>query len=159
MEQFVLYLVIKQIINSINSKFKVSFNDMSITSEYVIGVYIKGSPTSSYRSLSTGRLYNYGARIQVVGQGGRDKAGLMELLDLMSKLRDIVIRAPNTTYSDIDGVSMVDGDIVLGNEGSSLNLTLAQTRLLGEVNFDGVSEQDLPKYSLNLQTFYFIKED
>ena len=58
MEQYILYLALKEMVNSLNNNFKCSFNDMDSNKDNVVGIYIKGAEPSTYRTLKDGKYYN-----------------------------------------------------------------------------------------------------
>lgn len=158
MEQYVLYLVMKFIIREITDKFSISFNDMDEVKENSIGIFIRGGSISPYRVLATGGIMSLGARVQIIVHGDRSKNGLMNLLSLMSKIRDRVAVSPNSMFSHVDGVSIVDGSIESSEEGVPVDCFISRTSLLGEPTFIGYTKQDLPRYSFNFHVFYSIKE-
>lgn len=161
MEQYILYLVLKGIIKGLNSKYKISFNDMDENGVDVIGVYIKGAEPSQYRELSTGRYYNYSARAQILIQCDNNSNSLFELLNLATKIRDAMISTSNVIYNNIPDVKYIDGDYRKINkdtdaEGESVNLGLSSVSLLGETDFKGKTSQGKARYSLNFKIHYFI---
>lgn len=149
MEQYALYILLKNIIKEINSNYSISFNDMDFNKENSIGIYIKGGEVSNYRDLSDGRYYNYIARVQFMLQGGKTLDSLERVLYTGSNLRDRLITMSNTSHN-----ILADNKIIHDN----LKLSLGLVKLLGDVNFDSKTSQGLPKYSINFKINYYIKE-
>ena len=58
MEQYVLYLILKEMVKNLDTSFKYTFNDMDSNSDYSVGIYIKGAEPSEYRSLKDGKYFN-----------------------------------------------------------------------------------------------------
>lgn len=158
MEQYVLYLVLKEIAKELNSNFEYSFNDMDSNADNVCGIYIKGAEPSQYRTLSDGKYYNIINRVQFLIQGGLDNDSLMNSLRLGSNLKDALIRASNKyiiapSKIGIDG----DGQIVIATDGQtleSLTVVLTKVDLLSDLVNIGKSEQGRPRYSINFRINY-----
>ena len=150
MEQYALYVLLKNIIKDINNKYTVSFNDMDFNKENSVGIYIRGGEVSQYRDISTGRYYNYVSRVQFLLQGGKTVNSLYDVLSLASELRDRLIILNNTNHSIV-----ADNKIIKDN----LTIDLGLVKLLGDVNFTEKTSQGLPKYSINFKINYIIKED
>lgn len=163
MEQYALYLVMKQKLNSITSSFKCSFNDMDSNGDNVAGIYIKSGGTPRRRELSSGMYYNYSARVQFILQGSDNKESLMNVLSTASRLRNTLIRDSNLqVVVNDEQIKWVDGRIVYDQdnslEGTGIEVTLCKVSLLGEVDFIGKNMQGKPKYSINFRIEYFIKD-
>ena len=56
MEQYVLYLVLKEIAKQLDSNFNYSFNDMDSNADNVCGIYIKGQSLLSIEHLVMGSI-------------------------------------------------------------------------------------------------------
>lgn len=158
MEQYVLYLVLKEIAKQLDSNFDYSFNDMDSNADNVCGIYIKGAEPSQYRTLSDGEYYNIINRVQFLIQGGLDNDSLMNSLRLGSNLKDTLIRASNRY---IDAPSKIgkdgDGQIVPATDEETLEcLTVVLTKvdLLSDLVNIGKSEQGRPRYSINFRINY-----
>ena len=168
MEQYVLYLVLKEIAKQLDSNFNYSFSDMDSNADNVCGIYIKGAEPSEYRTLSDGEYYNIINRVQFLIQGGLDNDSLMNSLRLGSNIKDTLIRASNryiTAPSKIgkDG----DGKIVITTDGNeetvtdgdeetleSITVMLTKVDLLSGLVNIGKSEQGRPRYSINFRINY-----
>jgi len=178
MEQYVLYLVLKEIAKQLDSNFNYSFSDMDSNADNVCGIYIKGAEPSEYRTLSDGEYYNIINRVQFLIQGGLDNDSLMNSLRLGSNIKDTLIRASNryitapskigkdgdgkiviTTDGNEETVTDTDGNeetVTDGDEETLESITVMLTKvdlLSGLVNI-GKSEQGRPRYSINFRINY-----
>lgn len=165
MEQYALYLALKNILLSLSDEFKYSFNDMDSNGKNVAGIYIKGAEPSEYRSISDGSYYNYISRVQLLYQGDNNNNSLMSMLILVSKVRNALIRASNRIYTTSPQISYMGNSIVFRNknepfreEEEEVKVILTKVDLLGEVDFKGKTGQGLPKYSLNFKINYSLIE-
>lgn len=165
MEQYALYLALKNILLSLSDEFKYSFNDMDSNGKNVAGIYIKGAEPSKYRSISDGSYYNYVSRVQLLYQGDNNNNSLMNMLILVSKVRDALIRASNRIYTTSPQISYMGNSIVFRNKNEPLReeeeevkVILTKVDLIGEVDFKGKTGQGLPKYSLNFKINYSLIE-
>lgn len=160
MEQYALYLVMKDQVKTIDSNYKCSFNDMDSNAPKVIGIYVKSGGTPRKREISTGKYFNYTARVQFLIQGDNSKDSLMTTMQLASSLRNTLICDSNLVKDINEQVKWVDGKCVydptnkLG--GSDIQVTLCKVSLLGEVDFKGKTGQGLPKYSINFRIEYYL---
>lgn len=158
MEQYVLYLVLKEIAKQLDSNFKYSFNDMDSNADNVCGIYIKGAEPSQYRALSGGEYYNIINRVQFLIQGGLDNNSLMNSLRLGSNLKDTLIRASNRYIIAPSKIGKdEDGQIVIATDGQtleSLTVVLTKVDLLSDLVNIGKSEQGRPRYSINFRINY-----
>jgi len=159
LEQYVLYLVLKDIVNSINDTFKTSFNDMDSNKDNVVGIYIKGSEPSKYRSLADGRYLNIVNRVQFLIQGGLDKNSLMNSLKLASKIRKSLITTCNATIEAPSQIAIRDDEIIVDNDNteSSVEVIITKFDILGDVTSLGKSEQGKPRYSINFRVNYTVR--
>lgn len=148
MEQYALYLVIKDLCKSLTDKFVFSFNDMDFNKENVAGIYIRGSTPSSYRSLMSGSYYNKSCRMQILLQGGLSGNSIIEMLKLSSNIREALVVLSNKRFD------IPDNSFAGYIKGGSILITLI--KLLGDVSFVGKSEQGLPRYSLNFKIDYTL---
>lgn len=148
MEQYALYLVIKDLCKSLTDKFVFSFNDMDFNRENVAGIYIRGSTPSSYRSLMSGSYYNKSCRVQIILQGGLSGNSIIEMLKLSSNIREALVVLSNKRFD------IPDNPFAGSIKGGSILITLI--KLLGDVSFVGKSEQGLPRYSLNFKIDYTL---
>lgn len=162
MEQYALYLVLKDQVKNLDSTYKCSFNDMDSNATGVVGIYVKSGGTPRRREISTGEYYNYSARVQFIIQGDNTKESLMSTMNLASSLRKALIRDSNLEFIVNEQLKWVDGNIVydptnkLG--GNDISVLLIKVSLLGEVDFKGKTTQGLPKYSINFRVEYYCKE-
>lgn len=164
MEQYVLYLILKNIIKDFDSNFKCTFNDMDFNKPYSCGIYVKGSDISKYRDIAKGNYYNYIARVQFILQGDTTGESLQSVLRLASKIRNSVPTYINNIYNlqqsinmDINNNIIINNDYTIDNEDTSnISLMLLMVRLLGEVNFIGKTTQGLPRYTINFNISYNI---
>lgn len=158
MEQYVLYLVLKEIAKQLDSNFDYSFNDMDSNADNVCGIYIKGAEPSQYRTLSKGEYFNIVNRVQFLIQGGLDNNSLMNSLRLGSNLKDTLIRASNRYIIAPSKIGKDgDGQIVIATDGQtleSLTVVLTKVDLLSDLVNIGKSEQGRPRYSINFRINY-----
>lgn len=158
MEQYVLYLVLKDMIKDFNSNFKYSFNDMDSNEDNVCGIYIKGAEPSEYRTLSDGEYYNIINRVQFLIQGGLDNDSLMNCMRLGSKIKETLIRASNRYIIAPSKIGKDgDGQIVIATDGQTLEcLTVVLTKvdMMSDLVNIGKSEQGRPRYSINFRINY-----
>lgn len=158
MEQYVLYLVLKELVKEFNSQFKYSFNDMDSNADNVAGIYIKGAEPSQYRTLSDGQYYNIINRVQFLIQGGLDNDSLMNCLRLGSNLKDALISASNRYIIAPSKIGCnEDGQIVITEDGQtlqSITVVLTKVDLLSDLVSLGKSEQGKPRYSINFKINY-----
>lgn len=163
MEQYALYLVMKQKLNEIDDTLKCSFNDMDSNAANVVGIYIRGGSTPKDRELATGEYFNYTARVQFLLQGDNSKNSLMKIMSTASSLRKALIRCSNLGFSVNEQLKWVDGNVVYDPEdklgGNDISVLLTKVSLLGEVDFKGKTTQGLPKYSINFMVEYYCKEE
>lgn len=160
MEQFVLYFILKRIVDMLGYDIKCSFNDMDLNAGNVCGIYIKGSGPSQYREISSGVYLNNIARVEFVIQGALSNDSLFSILNLSDKIKRTLIRASNCSYIAPDQVKMSDGVIIYSpagiDDGQDIEVILCKVDLLGDINFLGKSEQGLPIYSINFNIEYAI---
>lgn len=160
MEQYALYLVLKDIINELGIEQSITFNDMDDNGHNCIGIYVKGDIPTSYRNISTGNYYNYSARVQVLMNGDLSNDGLMGLLSNASLIRDKLVTMNNTVHECSDKVTILDGSLVYNRlddvNGIGVVVRLSTVSLLGEVRFEGKNSQGLPRYSINFKIYYSI---
>ena len=163
MEQYALYLIMKDQVKAIDSNYKCSFNDMDSNAPNVIGIYIKSGGTPRKREISTGKYFNYTARVQFLIQGDNNKNSLMTTMQLASSLRNALICDSNLEFPVNEQIKWVDGKIVYDPEdmlgGNDISVLLTKVSLLGEVDFKGKTTQGLPKYSINFRVEYYCKEE
>lgn len=162
MEQYALYLALKEMLLSISQDFKISFNDMDINKGNVCGIYIKAGEPSEYRTISQGHYMNHSARVQFMFQGDNSNDSLFDVLRVASKLKDSLIISSNTTKSTPKTIRWIDGELAVVNGDSEITddevvtVLMSLVTMLGEVDFKGKSEQGLPRYSLNFKIYYSI---
>lgn len=161
MEQYILYLAIKDIIDSFNSGYRCSFNDFKLNTDDIAAIRIKGAEPVEYRSLSTGAYYGYSCRLQILLQGGLTNNSLLKLLSLSSKIRSTLINTSNVTYSTIPGIEDIEGQDITLPDGKvvgakDIGLVLSSIGLLGETDSKGKDTQGRPQYSLNFKIYYSI---
>lgn len=162
MEQYALYLVLKDRVKAIDNTYKCSFNDMDSNAPSVIGIYVKSGGTPKKRELSTGNYYNYTARVQFLIQGSNSNDGLMSTMMIASSLRSALITCSNLEFPVNEQLKWVNGKIVYDPDnklvGNGISVLLTKVSLLGEVDFKGKTTQGLPKYSINFRVEYYCKE-
>lgn len=161
MEQYILYMVLKNIIKEISNDYKITFNDMDDNGVDVIGIYIKGAEPSQYRELGTGNYYNYTARAQLLLQCDNNTNSLFKLLNIVTRIRSALISTSNVIYNNLSNIRYSDGCFIrVGDdnivEGEKINLGLSSISLLGETDFKGKTGQGKARYSLNFKINYFI---
>ena len=165
MEQYALYLVIKEIIDNLGYNFKTSFNDYDINGDNVIGIIFKGGTNPQYRELSTGKYYGYTNRVQLIIQSGYTKASLLNTLSILKNIRDIltsgiinkVYRAGSMRNSG--GRLFINDNSGNDNSGNEVYVWITRTHLIGDVEFKSKSSQTRSIYSINMMFEYFIKLD
>ena len=140
MEQYDLYLCLKQILAEYLTEFKISYNDLNVKADNSIGCYIKGSVVSKYRELSSGEYYNHTNRVTFRTNGKFEQGSIEKCLTLNSNIRDTLIKIKNSTY-------------VLDNNKSVL---ISKINLLSDILYIGKDEQGRPQYSLNLSIEYSV---
>lgn len=158
MEQYVLYLILKEIAKELDNGFKYSFNDMDSNADNVTGIYIKGAEPSQYRTLSNGEYFNIINRVQFLIQGGLDNDSLMRCLNLGSNLKNTLIRASNRYIIAPSKVRKDEnGQIVLIKDeqtAEGLKVVLTKVDMLSDLVNLGKSEQGRPRYSINFRINY-----
>lgn len=148
MEQYVLYVLIKNIIKDLtDNKYSVSFNDMDFNKPESIGIYIKGGEVPKYRNLSTGNYFNFIHRVQIVLQGNNTNEGLFGVLDAATKIRNYMVVQNNTLHTV--------NDPKLGED--DIDIQIGLVKLLGETNFNNKTSQGLPVYSINFKIQYYVR--
>ena len=158
MEQYILYLVIKSLILSIDNSYTITFNDRNENGADTVAVYIRGGEVSMYRELSTGDYFNIGARVQILIQSDDTKSSLIKMLGLATKLKKGLVRTNNKEFQNIDGLT----DLMSAPfdcQASNLILGISDVKLLGEVNFSGKNTQGKPKYDINFNFDYYIRTE
>lgn len=155
MDVYLLYLCIKKLISNLNLDYSVSFNDMDSNGKDVVGVFIKGSTPSRYRSLSTGVYINKTARVQVLGQSKDTYDSLIEMLCFFTRLEDMISELGGVIYStntlqDTELLSKFD-------EFKSIeNVIILRTDTITSSSYIGKSEQGLPMFDLNFEVEYGV---
>lgn len=139
MEQYVLYLYLKNLILSLSDKFSITFNDMPLDKDMSVGIIIRGGEPSPYRDLASGQYAETISRVQFLLQGDLSSNSLFEILKLSSKLKDTL----NSTFNkkqDVDGSTLV----------------IMSCSMLGDVTSTGKTKQGRPVYSLNYKIKYNV---
>ena len=160
MEQYCLYLVLKDIINKLGYNYKISFNDYDINGDNIIGILFKSGNNPKYRELSTGKYYGYTNRVQLVIQSSYNKDSLVELLNLIYKIREVLTSGINNKRYKVNSVKYIAGIFSLINndniDGDDVYVTISKTHLIGDVDFKSKTSQTRSIYSINLMFDYFI---
>lgn len=159
MEQYLLYLVIKEIINNIDSSYKCSFNDFNLSGDNIAAIRVKGAEPVEYRAVGTGEYYGYNCRLQILLQGGLTHSSLLSLLSLASNIRNTLITTYNTKYTNIPVSGNIAKITVTGGNKldiADVGLVLNKVGLLGETDFKGKDSQGRPQYSLNFKINYAL---
>jgi hypothetical protein len=161
LEQYCLYLVLKDLINNIGFNYKISFNDYDINSDNIIGILFKSGNNPKYRELSTGKYYSYTNRVQLIIQSSYSKDSLIELLNLIYKIREVLTSDINNKKYKVSSVKYIAGKFSLINnntniDGEDVYVTISKTHLIGDVDFKSKTSQTRSIYSLNLMFDYFI---
>ncbi len=160
MEQYVLYLILKEMVKNLDPSFKYTFNDMDSNSDDSVGIYIKGAEPSEYRSLKDGKYFNSVNRVQFLVQGGLDNSSLLKSLKLCSKIKGTLISINNKYIQAPPKVGYNnDGEIViLGDEQDlePINVVITKVDLLSDILYLGKSKQGRPRYSINFKITYEI---
>lgn len=161
MEQFALYLALKNIILGLGLNYKISFNYMDINEKNVAGIFVKGAEPSIYRSVASGDYFNFVSRVQILLQGDDNHDSLMLLLHHISKIKTTLIRSCNCVYNTQKQLRMLNGAVVYDPDGAlsgdDVFVRLVNVDLLGEVDFKGITSQWSPKYSINFKITYSIQ--
>lgn len=150
MEQFYIYLVIKQIIQSIDDRYTITFNDMDFNKPLSVGVYIKQAEPSDYRDIRTGNYWNIKSRVQILFQGpNTGNQSLFSLMALASKIKQKISTSCNTRFE-------VENPVIDFISTEKVQVMFSLTELLGDVDFKGKTAQGIPRYSLNFKIYYQI---
>lgn len=161
MEQYALYLILKDIINKLGYNFKISFNDYDINGDNIIGILFKSGNNPEYRELSTGKYYGYSNRIQLVIQSSYTKDSLITTLNLIKNIRDILTSDILNNIYKVDSLKYIANKIIEvdtnNSEGDDVYVGVTKTHLIGDVDFKGKTSQTRSIYSLNLNINYFLK--
>lgn len=167
MEQYILYLYMKQLVKSLDNDFSTSFNDMNFNKPYSVGIYIKGAEVSTYRDISDGSIYNFIHRVQFIIQGSNESDSLFKILELSSKLRSALIHTYNLIYNITTTEKLQKQETSESEEENQeeteterqtdYEIIITKVGLLGEVDFKGKTSQNIPRYSLNIKTEYSVK--
>lgn len=158
MEEDALYLVIKQLINSIDSGFKVRHNNLIMTEKNSVRVTITSGYDSGKRSLSDGHYYNRGSRVQVLVQSGDDLSSLHRAKYLVSKLIDTLSMASNKQYIIQSSLAWEDNELVYkeGVTDSNVKVNILKSDKIGSVTFEGKTSERLQRYSINFNIQYSV---
>lgn len=163
MEQYVLYLLFKEILKDdlLDLGFSISFNDIDIKKNKTVGCYVRGGQVSRYRELSSGSYINVNNRVSFRTNCGLTKDELMDGLSLLNNIKYKVIKLNNKilTLSSLP-VRIVDGEFV-ECEGltGSCKIVISNISLLSDILFLGKTEQGISRYTLNINVVYKIMED
>lgn len=162
MEQYALYLMLKDVINKLGYNYKISFNDYDINSDDVIGILFKSGNNPKYRELSTGKYYGYANRVQILIQSGYSKDSLFKLLNTISDIRNVLTSDINNIEYRIDSLKYIDNTIVDNSDnsystGDDVVVGITSTHMIGDVDFKLKDGQNRSVYSLNLMINYYIK--
>lgn len=160
MEQYVLYLVLKNLVKKLNNEFKYSFNDMNSNGDNVAGVYVKGAEPSEYRALGDAHYFNIINRVQFLIQGSLDKNSLMGCLNLGSDIKkalintyNVYITAPSEIgYDDSKNITIDSKKIT-----STIDVMITKIDMLSDLVSLGKSEQGKPRYSINFKVYYELR--
>lgn len=159
MDDFILYLLFKQIILSLDSEYTVRFRDVQVNKNNCVGVFIKGGEVdNSTRNLNNATYNRRSARVQVVIQGGDDEGTMFKALALKDKLRDTITRAYNDKYivqaplREDNGVLIYDSDVT----NRDVEIKLIRVNLLGEPDFKGYTSQGISRDIINFRVEYVI---
>lgn len=160
MEQYILYLQLKEIIKELDSKYKCTFNDMDLRKDNAIGIYIKGGDVSKYRSLSTGEYYNSINRVQFLIQGGLNNKDLMNALSMGNKIKITLSKTNNRSYTVASKLN-INEDMTVeekkeNEEDQLINLIISKVSLLSDLTSLGKTVEGRPLYSINFRIEYNI---
>lgn len=160
MEQYALYLVLKDLITKLGYDFKISFNDYDINGDNVIGIMFKSGANPEYRELSTGKYYGYANRVQILVQSSYSKISLVDTLNLIQEIREVLTSGISNNSYKVDALKYTNGKIVSKTEdvdyGQDVLVGITSTHLIGDVDFKSKSSQNRSLYSLNLLFKYYI---
>lgn len=160
MEQYALYLVLKEIISKLGYDFKISFNDYDINGDNIIGILFKSGSNPKYRELSTGKYYDYTNRVQLVIQSSYSKSSLIDTLNLIKNIRDVLTSSVLNNIYLVNTLRCRDNkitDSITDNSGDEVYVGITKTHLIGDTDFKGKTSQTRSIYSLNIMFDYFIK--
>lgn len=150
MEQYYIYLLLKQLVKEMDDRYTITFNDMDFNKPFSIGIYVKQAEPSDYREVKTGKYWNIKSRVQFVMQGpNTGNMSLFSLLELASKIKGKLVTYCNSVWE-------LDNPIKDFIPTDKVELAISLTELLGDVDFKGKTAQGLPKYSLNFKIYYQI---
>ena len=161
MEQYALYLVIKEIAQQINNKIKYTFNDMDSNKGNVCGIYIKVAEPSEYRGISDGKYFNNIVRVQLLIQSDLSTNSYFECFECLSSVRDAIIGTYNV-YRDVSPtkVGFSEGGELKYNDGTEqlkpAKVIITNANLLSDIINVGKSEQGKQRFSINIKVSYKI---
>jgi len=163
MEQYVLYLVFKDILtDDINELgFKMSFNDINIKEHKAIGCYVRGGVISDYRELSSGRYINVNNRVTFRVNSGLSKDELLDGLKLLNNIKYKVERIGNRVYylNSLNFKPENDRFVECEDSTGSCKVLITKVSLLSDVLFLGKNEQGYSQYAIDLTVNYKVLED
>lgn len=160
MEQFALYLVLRDLFKKWGVALSPSFNDVDSNGRNVMGVFIRSGGASKYRNIASGKYYNYSSRVQVLLYGDLSSNSLMDVLSAAGIIRNNIVQENNSEHLITSKFRFNDGNLVyVGSEeelSEDVIVRFARVSLLSEVSFVGKTTQGVPRYSLNFKVNYSI---
>lgn len=159
MYDIVLYLLFKQIINSIDNEYTTRFRDIRVNKHNEVGVFIKGGEVDATTRLLKDATYTeHYARVQLIIQGSDSEAGLFKALNLKNRLRDTIERAFNDKYI-VQIPVRKEGDVLVydnKSEVQNVEVNVIKADLLGEPDFKGYTSQGISRDIVNFKIQYSI---
>lgn len=144
MEQYILYLAIKYIIESINSDYSIKYNDIDKLKNNSIGIYIKSGIVPNYRTLSDAEYSNNISRVQILFQFNNEAANILQALSDIQKVKNTLDTTFNLYYNT--------------DNPEYNNILIIKTNNLGGIDYLGKNNQDLNKYTLNYEVTFNLTE-
>ena len=161
LEQYALYLVLKDIINKLGYGFEISFNDYDINGDNIVGITCKDGNTPKYRELSTGKYYGCTNRVQFIIQSGITKSSLINTLNLISNIKEILTSNIINNKYIVSSLRYIDGKIIENTNdksGEDVYVWVTKIHLIGGGNdFKGKTSQTRSIYAINTMFEYYVQ--
>lgn len=160
LEQYALYLVLKDIINKLGYGFEISFNDYDINGDNIVGITFKSGNNPKYRELSTGKYYGYTNRVQFTIQSGNTKSSLLNTLNLIGDIREVLTSSIINNKYIVSSLRCIDGKItedIDGNSGEEVYVWVTNVHLIGGADFKGKTSQTRSIYTINTMFEYYVQ--
>lgn len=160
MEQYILYLMFKDILKDYTSDFSFTFNDIDIKNLKSVGCFVRGSLVSNYRDLASGEYINIHNNVSFRVNAGLDKSAIMDGLTLCSHIKYKLTRLNNTKI-DLHNLDykLENREIVpCETHDGSMSVFLSNCSLLSDILYLGKNTQGVSQYTINFKIKYHIME-